>query len=341
MVRLGTSPPESRQGVGDPPEYRLAIMRIKRIAWILTLALAALVAGCTGSADGDTTTTSGVLAPNQFESADGVVTDVSDTSRLVVLNGDLTEIVFELGAGDSVVGVDLTTTYPEQAAQLPSVGLGRSLNAEKVIELTPTLVIADTQIGPPAALDQIRAAGIPVAIIRQESTLAGVPRKIDTIASILDVEADGDVLVTTVQADIDKALALAERASSSPQVGYVYVRGPETLLMFGTGMPTHFLIEAAGGIDVFGENGVLFAENLSAETLVTAAPDVLITSSEGFGLIGGIDGFMGLPGVADTPAGRTGSIILYDEAKFLGMGPRVGEALMQLILDLHPELSAP
>jgi iron complex transport system substrate-binding protein len=111
--------------------------------------------------------------------------------------------------------------------------------------------------------------------------------------------------------------------------------------MFGTGMPTHFLIEAAGAVDVFSENGVLFAQDLSAETLVTAAPEVLITSEEGFELIGGIDSFTALPGVADTPAGRSGAIILYDEAKFLGMGPRVGEALMQLILDLHPELSAP
>jgi iron complex transport system substrate-binding protein len=303
--------------------------------------VAVLVAGCTGSTDGERTTTSSVLAADQFESSDGVVTDVSDTSRLVVLNGDLTEIVFALGVGDSVVGVDLTTTYPEQAAQLPSVGLGRSLNAEKVIGLSPTLVIADTQIGPPGAIDQIRAAGIPVAILRQESTLAGVPRKIDTVASILGMEAQGDDLVTTVQAGIDEAIAVAQKASGSPQVGYLYVRGPETLLMFGTGMPTHFLIEAAGGIDIFGENGVLFAENLSAETLVTSAPEVLITSSEGFDLIGGMDGFLALPGVSDTPAGQTRSIILYDEAKFLGMGPRVGEALMQLILDLHPELSAP
>lgn len=316
-------------------------MRIDRFATTLSLALALFVVSCGDSPGNETASTVAEIASGQFESADGVITDISDTTRLVVLNGDLTEIVFALGAGDSVVGVDLTTTYPQEAADLPVVGLGRSLNAEKVIELAPTLVIADTQIGPPAAIDQIREAGIPMVFLRQESTLSGVSRKIETVASILDLEPEGEALIQTVQAEIDSALAVAAQATNTPQVGYVYVRGPETLLMFGTGMPTHFLIEAAGGIDVLGDNGVLFAQDLSAETLVTAAPEVLITSDEGFELIGGIDSFLALPGVSDTPAGRSRAIILYDEAEFLGMGPRVGQALMQLVLDLHPELSAP
>lgn len=317
-------------------------MRIQTLAVILS-AVALGVASCSGSSDptADTTSTITPLASGQFQSADGTTTDISDTSRLVVLNGDLTEIIFALGAGDSVVGVDLTTTYPPEATQLPAAGLGRDVSVEKVIEFAPTLVLADTQLGPQNAIDQIKAAGIPIAILNQESTLEGVARKINTVAAILGLEDVGDRLAASVQAEIDEALALAEQATENPRVGYVYVRGPETLLMFGTGMPTHFLIEAAGGIDVFQENGVLFAQALSAETLVTAAPEVLITSAQGFELIGGVAGFVALPGVADTPAGQSETILRYDEAKFLGMGPRVGEALMQLILDLHPYLSAP
>lgn len=311
------------------------------IAVIAALGLVVVSCGSSGGTAETTTSTQPQLATGQFESADGAVTDVSDTSRLVVLNGDLTEIVFALGAGSSVVGIDLTTTYPPEAAALPDVGLGRNLNAEKVIDLAPTLVIADTQVGPDTVIDQIRNADIPVAIINQESTLEGVPRKIRTIASILGRENEGVALIDKVQKEINAALDVASGATSSPDVGYVYVRGPETLLMFGTGMPTHFLIEAAGGTDVFQENGVLFAQALSAEKLVTAAPEVLITSEQGFELIGGLDGFLALPGVADTPAAQSGMILRYDEALFLGMGPRVGEALMQLILDLHPDLSAP
>ena len=52
----------------------------------------------------------------------------------------------------------------------------------------------------------------------------------------------------------------------------------------------------------------------------------------------GVDGILALPGVSETPAGKNGAVLHYDEALLLGMGPRVGEALRQLVLDLHPEL---
>jgi len=306
-----------------------------------TLVTAAVLLAACSAANPDTPVTTSATPSSTFVGIDGVQSDISDTSRIVALNGDLTETIFALGAGDRVVGIDLTTTYPEAAVGLPSVGLGRRLVAEEVIALAPTLVIGDTQIEPQSSIDQIRAAGIPVVILDLQVTLPGVIRKIGTVAGILGVEEEGLALAAAVQADIDQALVVASGATAAPRVGYVYVRGPETLLMFGNGMPTHFLIEAASGIDALGEVGVTFAVPLSAESLVAAAPDVLLTPTEGFEIIGGLDSFLSLPGVSGTPAGRTQSVLHYDEALMLGMGPRTGEALMQLVLDLHPELSTP
>ncbi len=308
------------------------------------LAVLVVVSACSAVTQQPTSTatsSSGQAAAGTFVSADGVPTDVSDASRLVILNGDLTEIVFALGAGESVVGIDLTTTYPVEATRLPTVGLGRSLIAERVIELSPTLVLADTQVRPDTAIDQIRQAGIPVAIFDLEPTLPGVSRKIARVATVIGRESAGATLIARVESDIAEAMALGATATSTPRVAYVYVRGPEVLLMFGNGMPTHFLIEAAGGIDALGAAGVTFAEALSAERLVAANPDVLISSMEGIRIIGGVDSFLALPGVSDTPAGQQGAVLAYDEAMFLGMGPRVGEALRQLVRDLHPELATP
>jgi iron complex transport system substrate-binding protein len=313
---------------------------LKRTALTLA-AIAVATTACGSSSDTTTTTVPSDAGTSMFVGIDGVQSDISDTSRIVVLNGDLTEIIFALGAGDRVVGVDLTTTYPDEAVGLPSVGLGRRLVAEEVIALEPTLVIGDTQIEPQSSIDQIRNADIPVVILDLQVTLTGAIRKIETVAGILGLESEGTALAETVQAEIDDALDLASGATTSPRVGYLYVRGPETLLMFGNGMPTHFLIEAAGGIDAFGETGVTFAKPLDAESLVTAAPDVLLTPAEGFAIIGGLPSFLALPGVGDTPAAASNRILTYDEAMLLGMGPRVGQALRQLILDLHPELSTP
>lgn len=301
----------------------------------------AIIVGLTACGSADSVDTTGVPAQPEgmFTGVDGVESDVSDTSRIVVLNGDLTETVFALGAGDRVVGVDLTTTYPPEAVELPDVGLGRRLVAEEVLALNPTLVIGDTQIEPQTSIDQIRAAGIPVVILNTEVTLDGVIRKIRTVAEILGTVTEGEDLAAQVQGEIDAALELAATATRTPRVAYVYVRGPETLLMFGNGMPTHFLIEAASGVDAFGDSGVTFALPLNAETLVTASPDVLITPTEGFEIIGGLDSFLALPGISDTPAGRTQTVLTFDEALLLGMGPRTGQALADLIIGIHPELA--
>ena len=319
-------------------------MHLRLMAVVTALALT--VIACSSTADeassdpepDETTTTEAVADGPTYEGVDGVISSIADTSRIVSLNGDLTEIIYELGAGDRVVGIDLTTTYPPEATELPDVGLGRDLNVEAIIGLSPTLVLGDTQIEPESAIEQLRAADIPVVILQAEVTLEGVPRKIRNVGEILGLPGEAEALVDEVQAEIDEALALASEATTTPRAAYIYVRGPETLLLFGNGMPTHFLIEAANGIDAAGEAGVFFAQNLQAEKLVEAAPEVLITPIEGFDILGGLDAFLALPGVADTPAGESQAVLTYDEALFLGMGPRVGEALRQLVLDLHPEI---
>jgi iron complex transport system substrate-binding protein len=43
--------------------------------------------------------------------------------------------------------------------------------------------------------------------------------------------------------------------------------------------------------------------------------------------------------VLQTPAGAAGRVIAIDDLKLLGFGPRVGEALLELVRALHPELS--
>ena len=318
-----------------------------RTRFALLIAATVVATGCSASSDDAATSSvspsttgseSAEAAGSVFRGVDGVTSSIEDTSRIVSLNGDLTETIFALGAGERVVGRDLTTTFPPEAEALPDVGLGRNLNAEAVIGLEPTLVIGDTQIEPASAIDQIRAAGIPVIILQSEVTFEGVIRKINNLGEILGLPDEAANLAEQVQREIEEARALASTATSTPRVAYLYVRGPETLLLFGNGMPTHFLIENANAVDAAGDVGVLFAENLSAETLVAAAPDVIVTPDEGFEILGGLEAFLALPGVGDTPAGATGNVLVYDEALMLGMGPRAGQALRTLTVDLHPEI---
>lgn len=55
--------------------------------------------------------------------------------------------------------------------------------------------------------------------------------------------------------------------------------------------------------------------------------------------VGGVDGLLEIPGVAETPAGENRAVIAMDDQYLLGHGPRMGQALKELVLALHPELS--
>ncbi len=277
-----------------------------------------------------------------FVGADGVETTIGDVSRIVSLNGDLTEIIFELGFGENVVGVDVTTTYPPEAAALndqgQTVGFAQQLAAEAVLRFEPTLVIGDQQVAPPEVLEQLRGAGIPVVILETQTTLDGVETKILEVAEILGVPDEGAELAERVMGEIDAARALAATDDSDPKIAYVYVRGPQVVFLFGAGMPTQGMIEGAGAIDAGAEAGVFGPAPLTPEALVAAAPDLIVLPEAGLAAIGGIEAFLELPGVAETPAAQNDAFLDYDEAYFFNLGPRAGQALDEFVRDLYPEI---
>lgn len=331
-------------------------MRLKALATLL----AVMAAACGGSADNTTTseptTTTAAEATTSsadttttqpegwsFTGPDGVVTDIDDVSRVVSLNGDITEIIFELGLGDNVVAVDVTTTYPEAAAALndtgATVGFHQQLTPEAVLRFEPTLVIGDMQVAPAETIEQLRQAGVPVAIIETQVTLEGVEKKIRDVATILGTPEEGGALAESVMSDIRAAQARVEGNEDDPNVAFLYTRGPQLLLIFGRGMPTQAMIEGAGAVDAGVASGVMGAAPLTPEALVAAAPEVIVVPESGLEALGGTDALLAIPGVSDTPAGQNEAILVYDEAFFFNLGPRVAQALNRFIDDLYPDLA--
>ena len=62
--------------------------------------------------------------------------------RIVSLSPHLTEMLFELGAGDLIVGTVSHADFPARAQRIPRVGDAFSVNVEAVVELAPDLIIA-------------------------------------------------------------------------------------------------------------------------------------------------------------------------------------------------------
>lgn len=292
---------------------------------LLTLALS----GCSDSAADDTP-----AVADGFVGADGISVDSPDTSRIVTLSGDLTEFVYELGLGASIVATDVTTVAPDEAVLLPKAGIGRFLTAEGVLKHDPTLVIADTQTSPASAIEQIRAAGVPVAVLEVPTTFDDLYGKVTSLGLLLEASGAASELNDRLEREIVAASAAPNDASATQRVAFVYTRGPDVMLLFGEGMTTTPVIEAAGGLDAGVDAGVDGNVPVTPEALAAAAPDVLVVPEEGYAVLGGIEGLLAIPGVAATPAGRNRAVFAYPEGDFLTFGPRVAASIDLLVKDL-------
>jgi iron complex transport system substrate-binding protein len=278
--------------------------------------------------------------PVTVKDMNGKDVTITDISRIVPLSGDIAEIIYDLGLQKDVVGVDVSATYPPRAWDgLPQIGFERNLAAEGILALQPTVVIGKSTAGPPAVLDQIRAAGIPVVIINDPQDMTSPVVKIRAVAATLGFVDAGEALANTTQAAIDLEVAKAAAAASpKPTVMFLYVR-TGIQLVGGSGSVADAVIEAAGGIDGGTKAGVQGFMPVSAELIAAAAPDYIIVPASGLASIGGMDALLKLPGIAESPAAKAGHILAIDDEVLLGFTPRTNQTIHDLAVLLHPELA--
>lgn len=277
--------------------------------------------------------------PTQTTGADGAVVQVTDTSRIIVLNQAIAEIVVSLGLQDSIIGRDATTTI-SSLETVAKVSNGHDIRTESVLSLRPTIVIGDTRTSPLEVIQQLRSAGVPVLIAPEVWRLSDLPTRVRMVASALGVVDAGERLIAISERAIADALAGVGRFASVPRVAFLYVRGTASVyLLGGSGSGADQLIVAAGGIDVGAVNGLSSFTPLTAEAIVQANPDVLLVMTRGLDSVGGIDGLLSLPGIASTRAAANRAVIAVDDDLLLSFGPRTG-ALIARLTEILDEFSS-
>ncbi|MFD4692621.1 hemin ABC transporter substrate-binding protein [Streptomyces sp. NPDC058463] len=335
-------------------EGRPRIARLGAVAAVVALSLA--LTGCGASADPAAEPAGAATAaadrveplatapepqlPVTVRSADGAEVTITSADRIVPLTGSLSEIVFTLGLGGQVVARDITATF-EQAENLPVVTRAHDVSAESVLSLKPTLVLADTTTGPAEAIGQIRDAGIALVVVEPAKELADVGRRITAVAEALGVKSAGDELRTRTESRIGAVQKTipSRREGGKPRVAFLYLRGSASVyLLGGRESGASSLLEAAGAVDAGKASGLTkdFTA-ITSEALAKAAPDAILVMSKGLDSVGGVDGLVKIPGVAETPAGMDRRIVSIDDGVLLNYGPRTDRVLAGLVDQLYPK----
>ncbi|HEU4643189.1 MAG TPA: ABC transporter substrate-binding protein [Gemmatimonadaceae bacterium] len=256
--------------------------------------------------------------------------------RVVCVSKQINEFMYDIGAQGVLVARDLTSIYPPAIRSLPSVGYHRALSAEGIISTRPTLFLTDGNVGPDAVLDQLRTVGIPILILRPGGTVDSAQLLMRRLGERFHREHAADSVLAAWRQGMRDVWADSARWAGQ--------RRPRVLIMhFGQIVNDYLAVNRGGPADEMlrwagGENAVDSIggmTRLTPELIAKAAPDVIIATDVGFDRVGSAERFAELPGVALTPAGKSGRIYRVDETQIMYFGPRTPASVRALAAMIH------
>jgi len=267
-------------------------------------------------------------------------TIVDDYGRAVTLNGvpqrivsvapTPTEILFAVGAGDQVVGVDDYSDYPAETANITKVG-SYTLNLEAIVALQPDLIVASDLV-PVSQLDQLRSQGIPYVIFA-DRTLEDIFKTIRLAGVITGNVEQADALATSLQERVEavKSKTLAENVSK-PRVYLEYY----PLWTYGPGSFGDDLIMLAGGENI-AHNTSSEYPNVASEFVIAQDPEIIVYTT-GVMSTTTPDEIASRAGWENITAVVQGKVFGIDDNLVSRYGPRIVDGLEELAAIIHPEL---
>ena len=260
------------------------------------------------------------------------VFSAQSADRLVVAGGSLSELIYAMGIGNRVVGVDETTSYPPETAALPHIGYWKQLSSEGILSLHPDSFITWQDAGPQIVLDQLRAQKVNVVTLpRVPATVEQMYANIRELAQTLRIPEQGETLIDRIRQRLDRVQHNVAAKNAPVKAMFILSAGGSAPQVAGKGSVADAIMTLAGA-----QNVATHAQykSYSAESLIAANPEVLVVTSQM--VDGGLARLSTIAGITHTAAWKNQRIVAIDQALILGMGPRVADAVEALHQQFWP-----
>jgi len=249
--------------------------------------------------------------------------------RIIPLAPSLTEILFALGAGDSVVGVIDYADYPPEAGGKPTVGGGVDPNLEVIVTLRPDLVLIAADANRWETLIQLEQLQIPVFGVKSVG-VEGVLASILKVGEAVGRQPQAEGLIAHMRR---RMAAVSQKVSVLARPRVLYVVWIDPLIVAGGETVIDDLINLAGGANIVRTAGF---PRYSLEELVIDPPDVILLALDRGGLHHG-EALRRLPVWREVRPVREGAVRVLDAGLMSRPGPRIVDAVELLARLLHPE----
>jgi iron complex transport system substrate-binding protein len=249
-----------------------------------------------------------------------------EARRIVSLAPSSTEILYALGAGDRIVGVDQYSDWPPAAAKLPRVGSDLAPSVERILALKPDVVFVATSANSRELPAELERLGIRVAISRID-TLDDLWRDITQSGDAIGKPAAAAALVAELRARIASTHA---RVAALPPTRALVVVWADPLTVVGGHSFVDEVIRAAGGDNIAGDSAQPYPQ-YSVERMLARAPEVIVVGSHKGGPT-----LEPLIAHASLPAVKNGRVHSVDGDLLFRPGPRLVEGVDLLARLFHP-----
>ncbi len=235
--------------------------------------------------------------------------------RIISAGAAVTELIIALEQQDKLVAVDVTSQLPSDFV-LPKIGYHRQLSAEGLLALGADQLIGSDEMGPDAALAQLKSAGVSVDIVNTKATAAGLLERIDEIAELTDAQPQAAALKVQVKNQL-QSLSQQPQADAK-KILFLLIHEGRPANVAGKDTTPNAIIELAGGINPAAEKLTSY-KPLSTEAMVEMQPDIILVSGRSYDKLGGADEILKrMPMLAATPAGQNKQFITIDGHALVG-----------------------
>ena len=268
------------------------------------------------------------------------ISESSETSgqlRIVSLGPNVTEIIYALGAGDSLVGRTDYCNYPDEALAVTSIGTLWEPNLEASLALDADVAIASSIVDP-SYIESLGKAGVTAYQFYEEESLEGTFKLIQEVADVIGKSAEGEQIIATMKERIEAVEAKVSSIPADQRKSTMYIISYGDWGDYAATGETYLndVIEAAGGINA-AKDGMYWS--ISKELLLSQDPDTILLGAYSYtDTAATIADFSSLAPYSELTASKTGNVYTINGDAAERQGVRTADTVEEIARILYPEL---
>ena len=258
------------------------------------------------------------------------VTLDAPATRVVAITAANVEVLYALGAGDTLVGRGEYCDYPTEALDVPSVKSGTDLNVEEILALEPDVVLMDTMGQTTEQVEALENAGVKV-VMTKEDGIEGVYTAIELIGKVVGKNDEAAALVADMKNTFAEVTAAAKDADFAGKTVYFEISPLQWgLWTGGNGTFMDEIGQMLGLTNIFAD--VDGWASVSEEQVLERNPDFIVTTSSYYGEgPTPVEEIEQRAGWENVTAVANGDVFNADSNSFTRPGPRLADAAKALL----------